>query len=196
MSIESFLTESPSDGMMAERATSGPQQLKERTVPVRSDGNLASRYIELVSSDGILNIWRFVEPLPLPSFDEDIESSTHPAQTTAFCIQLAAPVDLGSMDAYMHFARIKDTSKAKQAQYQKYYGNENNFLRSINHRFGTKLSLGVLKARFASAKDNRKQKKKGAMSVKIQQIELLGLSTAAAGMNEHEVLVGTFQIPR
>lgn len=164
---------------MAERGVGqlcadGPQDI---VTPV------GSPYFKLVSSNGLSNFWSFVEPLPSSATVSG--ASPFPAQGADICIKLSAPIKLSPVDAYMHFARIKDTTGLKHAQYQKYYGTESSFLQSVNLRFGTCHSFGVLKGWLKLAKDKRRLKKKGSMSVKILEIEALG---AATGVEEQEWL--------
>lgn len=142
---------------------------------------LPSSNFHFVSCDGSSNIWEFVEPLPTSKVGTIV--STSPDQPAAFWIKLAAPVELDPVDAYMHFARIRDTAGCKLAQYQKYYGNESTFLHSVNQRFGTSHSLGVLKGWLSLARDKRKQKRKGAMSVKVLQVETISGPDGPAGLH-------------
>jgi hypothetical protein len=114
------------------------------------------------------NVWKFVEP-----FEEEGQSRVTKETPPRVVISLAAPVSLDPLSAYMHFAQIRDTSGAKQVRYQKYYGNADRFMHSVNLRFGTDHSVGVLRGMLTSARNNRKKKLKPAMGVKIVGTEQL-----------------------
>jgi hypothetical protein len=67
----------------------------------------------------------------------------------------------------MYFAQIRDLAGAKQAQYQKTYGNAETFMRSTNYRFRSNHSIGVLTRMMTNARAARKSKKPDAMGVRI-----------------------------
>ena len=137
------------------------QRTEQPTVrPGTSAERLGTPSFLLVSINGDSNLWRFEEPLTSISCD----GQTGCPRTQVI---ITAPKEFSPLEAYMHFAQIKDTSSGKQPQYQKYYGNEDKFMRTVNRRFDTVHSLGVLKGMLTRAKDKRQKKQKLAMSVKI-----------------------------
>lgn len=74
---------------------------------------------------------------------------------------------LSPIEVYMYFAQIRDLAGAKQAQYQKHYGNAEIFMRSTNYRFRSDYSVGVLTRMMTNARAARKSKKPDAMGVRI-----------------------------
>lgn len=127
--------------------------------PVVSDA------LQLTSSDGINNVWSFVEPITVGR-----GTCTTKPQAQAV-VHLSAPAKLSPLKAYMYFAYIKDTSGSKAAQYEKYYTNTDRFMKVVNERFGTRHSVGVMRGMMQKAKEERlKLRWEDAVSVKILQV--------------------------
>jgi hypothetical protein len=118
--------------------------------------------LDLDKSSSALQAWTFQEPVATEDGQEGKGSAI---------ITICAPASQSALDAYMYFAQVKDTSGAKQTQYQKYYRSAERFLESINLRFGTEHSFGVLRGMLTAVKDARKRKLKTAMAVKILAVE-------------------------
>lgn len=135
--------------------------------PGTSTGHLSTAAFLLLSTNGDLNVWSFEEPWASTVWEQHTSSVLGSTGNARARVTLCAPKEFSPLKAYMHFAQIRDTSSGKQAQYRKYYGNEDRFMRTVNQRFDTVHSLGVLKGMLMAAKDKRKQKNRLAMAVKI-----------------------------
>jgi hypothetical protein len=112
----------------------------------------------LKSSAGDVQVWEILEPI------------TDNSEETASMLKLftvTAPSTLSPIEVYMYFAQIRDLAGAKQAQYQKTYGNAETFMRSTNYRFRSNLSIGVLTRMMTNARAARKSKQPDAMGVRI-----------------------------
>jgi hypothetical protein len=116
--------------------------------------------LDLDKSSPALKVWTFRGPVATEAGQK----------VNSVIITLCAPTTLSSLEAYMYFAQVKDTSGAKQTHYQKYYETAQRFFESINFR-GTEHASGVLRGMLRAAKEGGKRKLKVAMAVKIIAIE-------------------------
>lgn len=132
------------------------------------EGPIQVAPFQLLVCKGSSNIWRFIEPLP--------SSVTALAPAAAVCIHLAAPVEFSPLKAYMHFAQIKERSRRDQVSRNDNIkstitGNEDKFLHCVNLRFDSQRTVGALKVMLTEAGNNRKLKRRDAMSVRIVQAD-------------------------